>query len=356
LRCCLSPDEKMSGQAGDLARRLARHAEAVCRHYLCNGKREGSYWRVGDVRNTPGRSLFVRLSGPDNGSGSAGRWMDGATDQYGDLLDLIALSQGLTCWRDLRAEASRFLGMPKVTRRRRSREPPARGGSEEAARRLFRAGRPILGTPAEAYLRARGISGAIDWSCLRFHPAVWYRADPEAAQESWPALLAAVTDEAGRITGLQRTWLDRTRPAKAPLPSPRRALGRLLGQGVRFGTATDVLAAGEGIETMLALKSVLPAMPMVAALSAGHLAALQLPDTLIRLYVARDRDAAGRMALRRLQHRGREMGVEIRALHSVHGDVNADLVVLGPAVLRRRLADQLAPADGRRFLVEPDTG
>jgi hypothetical protein len=130
----------------------------------------------------------------------------------------------------------------------------------------------------------------------------------------------------------------------------------LLGHGVRFGIASDVLAAGEGIETMLALKSVLPTMPMVAALSAGHLAALQLPATLIRLYVARDRDAAGRMALRRLQARGQEMGVEVRALQSVHGDINADLVRLGRAALRRRMADQLDPADGRRFLVEPDTG
>jgi hypothetical protein len=229
------------------------------------------------------------------------------------------------------------------------------GNSEEAARRLFRAGRPITGTPAEAYLRARGITGRLDWPSLRFHPAVWYRADPEAPRQSWPALLAAVTDEAGGITGLQRTWLDRIRPEKAPLPNPRRALGRLLGHGVRFGPASDVLAAGEGIETMLALKAMLPAMPMVAALSAGHLAALELPATLVRLYVARDRDAAGRMALRRLQSRGQEAGIEVRALQSMHGDINTDLVKLGPADLCRRLAEQLAPEDIRRFLVAPDT-
>ena len=42
---------------------FARDAEAVCRHYLSNGRREGRYWLVGDVRNTPGRSLFVRLKG-----------------------------------------------------------------------------------------------------------------------------------------------------------------------------------------------------------------------------------------------------------------------------------------------------
>ena len=62
--------------ASDLAQRLGRQAEAVCRHYLSNGRREGRYWLVGDVRNTPGRSLFVRLSGPDSGKGASGKWTE----------------------------------------------------------------------------------------------------------------------------------------------------------------------------------------------------------------------------------------------------------------------------------------
>ncbi len=66
----------MSSPAADLARRLARNAEAVCRHYLSNGHREGRYWLVGDVANTRGGSLFVRLSGPDHGKGAAGKWTD----------------------------------------------------------------------------------------------------------------------------------------------------------------------------------------------------------------------------------------------------------------------------------------
>ena len=57
----------MSGSAAELAHRLAREAEAVCRYYLSNGRRQGRYWLVGDVQNTPGRSLFVRLTGPDSG-------------------------------------------------------------------------------------------------------------------------------------------------------------------------------------------------------------------------------------------------------------------------------------------------
>jgi hypothetical protein len=66
----------MSGYAGELARCLAREAEAVCRRYLSNGRREGRYWLVGDVKNTPGRSMFVRLSGPESGKGAAGKWTE----------------------------------------------------------------------------------------------------------------------------------------------------------------------------------------------------------------------------------------------------------------------------------------
>jgi hypothetical protein len=64
------------GPAAELARRLAQDAEAVCREYLSNGRREGATWRVGDVDNTPGRSLMVRLTGPDSGKGAAGHWIE----------------------------------------------------------------------------------------------------------------------------------------------------------------------------------------------------------------------------------------------------------------------------------------
>ena len=47
----------MPRSAADLSSRLARDAEAVCRHYLSNGRRQGQYWLVGDVRNAPGGSV-----------------------------------------------------------------------------------------------------------------------------------------------------------------------------------------------------------------------------------------------------------------------------------------------------------
>ena len=73
----------MSGPVAELARRLARDAEAVCHYYLSNGRRQGRYWTVGDAQNSPGRSLYVRLRGPESGPGAAGKWTDAAT---GELL------------------------------------------------------------------------------------------------------------------------------------------------------------------------------------------------------------------------------------------------------------------------------
>jgi len=72
----------------------------------------------------------------------------------------------------------------------------------------------------------------------------------------------------------------------------------------------EVLTVGEGLETMLSLRSVLPEMPMLAGLSANHLAALKLPFGLRRLYVARDNDAEGRRAETRLRERIQSQGVD----------------------------------------------
>jgi len=341
----------MSEQASDLARRLARDAEAVCRRYLSNGRRQGRYWMVGDVRNTPGRSLFVRLKGAHSGKGAAGRWTDAATGDHGDLLDVIRLSCGLTDFRDVADEARRFLALPRFERSfaagHRGSSPT---GSAEAARRLFAMSQPISGTILESYLRRRGITALHGTGSLRFHPRCYYRPDAYAPTEVWPAMVAAVTDLDGKITGAHRTWLAPDGRGKAPVDTPRRAIGHLLGNAVRFGVAGEVMAAGEGIETMLSLRRVLPTIPMAAALSAAHLAALLFPISLRRLYIARDDDRAGDGATATLLDRAMEAGIESIALSPQLGDFNEDLRALGVDALRAALRIQLAPQDVARFM------
>jgi hypothetical protein len=115
-------------------------------------------------------------------------------------------------------------------------------------------------------------------------------------------------------------------------------MGSLLGHAARFGVADDVLAAGEGIETMLSLRCALPAMPMAAALSANHLVALLLPPTLRRLYIARDADAAGDMALAALTERAKAAGIEALALSPRMGDVKRTCVHSASARCERHCA------------------
>lgn len=339
----------MTGSASELARRLGEHAEAVCREYLSNGRRIGNYWIVGDVRNASGRSMHVRLK--DNGRGPAGKWVDEASTEHGDLLDVIRESCGLVDFREVADEARRFLSMPLPPPHPPGAQPKpgAARGSPEAARRLFTISQPIAGTLAERYLAGRSILLSTYERALRFHPACYYRDLVTGETQTLPALIAAVTGLDGRLTGLQRTWLHPSGNGKAQLAEPRRSLGHLLGNGIWLGlqpgTPVPVMAAGEGFETMASLRTVMPDLPVAAATSANHLAGLIFPLGCRRLYIAADADAAGRHGIERLSQRAGEAGILALALRPQLGDFNDDLRKLGPTRLAAWLSDQLAPQD-----------
>ncbi len=124
----------------------------------------------------------------------------------------------------------------------------------------------------------------------------------------------------------------------------RRTLGNQLGHGVRFpGTVPDLMVAGEGVETVLSVQRVLPAVPHVAALSGAHLAALILPRGLRHLYIARDDDPAGRQGAATLRQRAEAAGILVSDLDPREDDFNRDLCHLGP----RDLALHVAPSSIR---------
>jgi hypothetical protein len=345
----------MSSPAADLAQRLAQNVEAVCLTYLSNGRRAGNYWVVGDIQNTPGKSLYVRLSGPDYGPGARGKWTDSATGGHGDLVDLIRFNRGYTQLRDVLEEARSFLSLPPpvpspaVAQRRVA----VAQGSSESARRLFAASRPLGGTLAERYLRSRKLTGVAALPGLRFHPRCFYRPEQGTKNLSFPALVASITDLSGALTGAHRTWLDPAGGGKANVQTPRRAMGNLLGHAVRFGLADDVLAAGEGIETVLSLREVLPNLPLAAALSSNHLAAILFPPGLRVLYILRDQDPAGDAAVETLSARAQAVGIQPLPLTPIAGDFNDDLCRLGLAGLSAHLLPQLVAEHVARFSAEP---
>ena len=211
---------------------------------------------------------------------------------------------------------------------------------------------PISGTLVETYLRTRGITALHGTGNLRFHPRCYYRPDDHGPTETWPAMIAAVTDLRGAITGAHRTWLAPDGSDKAPIETQRKAMGDLLGHAVRFGIASEVMAAGEGIESVLSARQAIPHMAMAAALSAAHLAAILFPETLRRLYIVRDNDPAGDGARDSLVERANAAGIEVIVLSPVLEDFNEDLRRLGLDAFRANLRVQLAPQDIARFWLQ----
>ena len=325
--------------AATIAAALAERAEEVCRHYLPHGRRQGRYWICGDLHGARGRSLFVRLRGP----GTPGKFTDAATGEHGDLLDLIRHRSHAPSLRAALAEARSFLALPpaperdpEATRATASDEPY---DATEAARRLWRRCRAIDATHAERYLHARGLARC-RFAALRYHPELRYREGSTVRR--LPALVAAVTAADSAITGVQRTWLDPRRPAKADVANPRKALGRVYGLAVRFGTVSPddgaALVVGEGVETVLSLMTAVPEIRAAAALSAGSLGAFAPPAGAARLVIARDNDEDGALAAERLARRCARAGVTATIVVPAGNDFNDDLVDLGAAALRARLA------------------
>jgi hypothetical protein len=162
-------------------------------------------------------------------------------------------------------------------------------------------------------------------------------------------MIAAVTDGAGAVKGVHRTWLAADGQGKAAVNPERRAMGHLLGNAVRLTPHDDILVVGEGIETMLSLSEAIPGLPVWAALSSGHLGVVQLPEGLKRLYIAIDRDPAGQRAAEKLSARAFEVGVPVRVLEPRLGDFNDDLRANGKDALRQLLAGQIGPEDRHRL-------
>lgn len=215
-------------------------------------------------------------------------------------------------WRDVRrALAEQGLldedGRGPVQPTRRSgpkiATPPAVEERTVRAERIWRESRPLICTPASAYLRRRAIGdGVCSGTSLRFHPRMSGLDD----RLRRPALVAAITGADGALQGVQVTLLTAHGTAKAAVPTPRRIIGRLMGGAVRLHQAVDQLAVGEGVETMLSASEAL-GVPAWAALTADNLALFQPPAFVQRLIIVVDDDAAGHAAVAALRQRAQSV-------------------------------------------------
>jgi len=321
---------------------LGARAENFCRAYFAEGQRQGSYWQVGDTSGAAGRSLVIRLHAGDGRK--AGGWTDYATGEFGDLVDLLHAKLGSPSLHETLLEAQHFLGNAPLPEQRiikaRSKDDGAANTKRIAsARRLFAAGSPILGTAAANYLHGRGI--ARFGPALQYHPRVFFRgADTGRDQPRYaPALLAKITDNQGNITGCARTYLDPFTGAIADLSNPKRILGRLHGNAVRFWSGSNPvhLIVGEGLENTLSVGTALPEFNLASCLTATHLGLFIPPSGVKRIWIARDNDVAGERAAQILASKLASSGIECRCLVPKLSDFNEDLLAFGKEAFRDTL-------------------
>lgn len=172
--------------------------------------------------------------------------------------------------------------------------------NEERALEIWRASVRATGTPAELYLRRRGIVKPIPPS-LRYHVGLRH---PDTGAV-FPAMVAGVQDQARRIRGIHRTFITAD-GLKAPVADQKLSLGPIAGGAIRLCAAAPELAIGEGIETALSFMQATD-LATWAALSTSGMCSIVLPPlplaATVYLCVDLDENHAGEKAAARAAER-----------------------------------------------------
>jgi twinkle protein len=140
----------MNESAKDVADLLARDVERVCRLLLPDGKREGAEWVARNPARhdeTPG-SFKVRMI---DGKVKAGFWIDFATNDSGDLLDLWCLVQQTGLGQAIK-DAKAFLGLAET----RFQPTERKAFKRPVKPKTIKALKPE--SPVTAYLKSRGLT------------------------------------------------------------------------------------------------------------------------------------------------------------------------------------------------------
>jgi putative DNA primase/helicase len=165
------------------------------------------------------------------------------------------------------------------------------GWKRAALNRLWAEGKTVRGgDPVDLWMHQRGLGMSSYPTCLRTCLRVRYSGPPVSFH---PAMLAKVTDSAGKPVTIHKTYLTAT-GSKAPLEEPRMFCQRAVppGSAVRLAAPGAVLGVAEGIETAFAAEKLFR-MPVWAALSDWGVEKFEPPAGTERLIIFGDNDANG---------------------------------------------------------------
>ncbi len=185
---------------------------------------------------------------------------------------------------------------------------------------LFKETREIPGTPAELYLRNRGITIPMHKHVIRYHSRLYH-----PSKTHLPALVGKVVNAKGEGIAIQRIYItpDGDKTNRDPVKA---ALGPFKGGAVRLGDGPEILL-GEGIETVAAAMQ-LSGVPGYAALSTGGMKAFEPPAHVqsVTILVDVDANGAGEKASQQTAQNLIAKGVKVTlALPKAGADFNDEL-------------------------------
>jgi DNA primase len=232
---------------------------------------------------------------------------------HGDVLDFISAIETVQLQDALQLLNAAPATIPQA-------EPPKERETEAEALRIWLEGIPLIGTPAEAYLRSRGIVCRLP-DTLRFS-----RLHYGKRGRLHPCLIALVTSADGQPRGIQRTYLTESGTGKAAVPKPKLSLGRISGGAIRLAPAARELVLCEGLEDGLTLQQELGQAVWVAA-GVGNLKKMRLPIGARSIVIGADGDAAGERGAMDAAARFAAEGRQVRVIRPLSGfkDFNAEL-------------------------------
>lgn len=319
----------------DIKRELQARIRQLVRELAPDGQFAGTYYMPRNPRREDKHagSFWIKVSGT-----AVGAWREEATGEKGDVIDLVTYLAGLADRRATREWCMSWLGWSKGIDRQRlevarkasvykqqqdDREAKERAekNARRAAAAFYGAEKIVAGDRVHQYLASRGIDlGRLRRlpGAIRFSPKMQHT-DLDGVITDWPTMVTAMTNSAGQVVAVHRTYLDTATAGKAPVEPQKKIWPAFKGCVIRLakgeGNLTPEEAARrgvkapliltEGIEDGLAVAISMPDMRIWAAASLANMANIPKLPCISELIVVADNDTkiqAQRGLDRVLQH------------------------------------------------------
>ncbi|RYY09456.1 MAG: virulence-associated protein E, partial [Alphaproteobacteria bacterium] len=206
------------------------------------------------------------------------------------------------------------------------------------AQRIVKDSVPIEGTPAAVYLRSRGITMDLPHA-LRFARLAPPKIEGNGVLKAngpglLPTLVAIVTNAAGELVALQRTYLTEDgRKAKTtdPKGKVKYSLGNVIGGSVQLGPPAASILVCEGLEDGLTLAEGLGRSVWVAA-GTAMMPAVIFPAVVRSVVIGADGNAPGEAAAQKAAEAYTASGLSVRIMRPTPPfvDFNAELMGVRP--------------------------